>query len=101
MSSFDLGVLAMTVFIAAVGGVSIHWARADAGSRRARGGRVLFVLTLLGIGAIASAAAFARAQGLPPLGIVAGLLIVGMTWESPTPRRVPRAEPLSPDGQAS
>ena len=52
---------------------------------RARLGQRLFVVTLLSLGAVALFAAFARADGLAPLGLISGLLTVGMVWESPVP----------------
>ena len=104
MSTLEFGVLILTLACAAVGAWSIWWARAEPQSWRCRGGQVLFVVNLIGVGAAGLVAASARAQGLPALGLVAGLLIVGMMWEGPAPevRRtasIPRHIP--PDGQAS
>lgn len=109
MSTLDLGVLILTLITAAVGSWSIHWAKADPQSRRCRGGRILFVANLLTVGAVGLVAAFTRTPGLPPLGLVAGLLIVGMMWEGPeaNPRRTPprrapsRTPPVPPDGQST
>lgn len=86
MPILELSILAATVACAVVGGCCIYWAKADADSRRARWGRGLFVLTLLALGSTALVAVMTRSTGLPPLGLVSGLLVVGMLWEgSPQP----------------
>jgi hypothetical protein len=103
LSTLEFGVLILTLVYAAVGGWSIYWARAEPHSWRCRGGQVLFVVNLIGVGVAGLVAASARAQGLPPLGLVAGLLIVGMMWEGPAPevrRPAPIAQPIPPNGQA-
>ena len=102
MSTLEFGVLVLTLVTAAVGGWSIYWARAEPDSWRCRGGHLLFVMNLLALGAASLVAAVARAQGLPPLGLVAGLLIVGMMWEGPAPasrRATHVAHSIPPDGQ--
>ena len=103
MSRMELSVLALTLVTAAVGGWSIYWARSETPCWRGRGGRWLFVVNLLALGGAGSVAAFTRAQSLAPLGLVAGLLIVGMMWEGPPPtrRRTPLGQQLPPDGQMS
>jgi hypothetical protein len=98
LSNLDLAVLFMTFSTALVGSWSIHWARAEPDSRRCRRGRILFIVNLLAAGAAGLVAAFLRAQGLPPLGLVAGLLIVGILWESPVaPRRANATSPVPVD----
>src|SRR5258707_15836394 len=102
VSTLEFGVLVLTLVTAAVGGWSIYWARAEPDSWRCRGGHLLFVLNLLALGAAGLVAAVARAQGLPPLGLVAGLLIVGMMWEGPAPvsrRATHVTHSIPPDGQ--
>jgi hypothetical protein len=47
-------------------------------------GRILFVGTLLLLGAVMQLAAFYQAEGIVPLGLLAGLLLVLMLWESPS-----------------
>ena len=84
MSTLNGSVLVLTLVNAVVGGLSIYWARAEPQSWRCRGGCILFVLNLLALGIGGLIAASMRAQGLPPLGLVAGLLIVGMMWEGPS-----------------
>lgn len=93
----ELVVLCLTLITAVVGALSIYWARADRSCWRCHGGRVLFVVNLLAIGVTGLVAAFTRAQGLPPLGLVAGLLTIGMLWERPAgrPHSTP---PLVPSG---
>jgi hypothetical protein len=102
VSSLQLGVPLVTLLAATVGGWSIHWAKTDPYGWRCLGGRILFVVNLLGVGAAGLVAAFTRAQGLPPLGLVAGLLIVGMLWEGPaaTQRRPATSPHLPPDHPA-
>ena len=104
MSTLEFALLILTVVTAAVGGWSIYWARAEQVGWRGRGARILFVLNLFALGATGLVAAFTRAQGLPPLGLVAGLLIVAMMWEGPAPavhRPASAPQSLPPDGQAS
>jgi hypothetical protein len=48
-------------------------------------GRLLFVGAILILGGSAGAAALHRAEGLIPLGLVSGFLIMGMLWEVPQP----------------
>jgi hypothetical protein len=68
-----------------VGSCCIYWVKAKPCPVSARWGRRLFVVTLLSLGGMALVAAFVRANGLAPLGLLSGLLIVGMLWESPAP----------------
>lgn len=88
MSMLELAVTILTVATALVGTWSIYWARSEPPCWRCRGGRILFVVNLLTIGATGLVAAFTRAQGLPPLGLVAGLLTIGMLWERPAPKQI-------------
>ncbi|MBI3408115.1 MAG: hypothetical protein HY040_07135 [Planctomycetes bacterium] len=85
MSTFELMLIVVTTAGAFLGGLSIYWARGEDRQPRTRWGRRLFVMVLLGLGGLGLAAATARAHGLPPLGILAGLLVVAMLWESPEP----------------
>jgi hypothetical protein len=104
VSSLELAVLVLTLITGAVGGWSIYWARVEPPCWRCRGGRILFLVNLLALGAISLIAALARAQGLPPLGLVAGLLIVGMMWDGPARdrRRAPAGvQPIAPQGPAN
>jgi hypothetical protein len=81
----ELTVLIATLvgFVSGVG--SIYWVRVRPCPRRARWGRRLFVTTLVCLGGMALFAAIMHADGLAPLGLLSGLLIVGMLWESPAP----------------
>jgi hypothetical protein len=81
----EMTVLIATLLGAGMGGCSIYWVKVRPSSRHARWGRRLFVATLLSMGGTALLAALAHADGLSPLGLLAGLLIVGMLWESPAP----------------
>ncbi len=49
----------------------------------AKVGRRLFVAALLALGVVGLLAALAQHEGLAPLGLLAGLLIVAMLWEAP------------------
>jgi hypothetical protein len=97
VSMLELAVTVLTLVTAAVGAWSIYWARTEPHCWRCRGGRILFVINLLAIGGTGLVAAFTRAQGLPPLGLVAGLLTIGMLWERPAPK--PHAHPPAPSEQ--
>jgi hypothetical protein len=71
-----------------LGSWGILWARTSRVQGRASWGRTLFLGALVCLGASSLVAAVHRADGLAPLGLSAGLLVVGMLWESP--RRVGR-----------
>jgi hypothetical protein len=79
----ELIVLIATLLGLITGSFAIYWVRVKPSALRARLGRRLFVVTLLCLGGVALFAAFARADGLAPLGLLSGLLTVGMLWESP------------------
>lgn len=81
----EFTVLVATLLGSALGGWSIYWVKVHPSARHALWGRRLFVATLLKLGAFALVAALMRADGLAPLGLTAGLLIVGMLWESSSP----------------
>jgi len=90
VAALEFGVLLLTVLNALIGAWSLHWARSEPTCWRCRSGCILFAVNLLVLGITGIVAAVTRAQGLPPLGLVAGLLIVGMMWEGPI-RSLPRA----------
>ncbi len=79
----ELSVLIITLVGLLLGSGCIYWVKVRPCARRAWWGRRLFVLTLLLLGAAALVAAVTHADGLAPLGLLSGLLIVGMLWESP------------------
>jgi hypothetical protein len=83
--------LGLTLAGLVFGSWGILWARTARAQRLMVFGHGLFLATLLGLGASTLVAAFYRADGLVPLGLLAGSLVVGMFWESPRPRE---AEPL-------
>ena len=62
---------------------SVNWARKNYRERRAWWGRRLFTATLLLLGATILVAAILRADGLVPLSLLAGMLLVAMLWETP------------------
>ena len=77
--------LALAVLGLVLGTWGIVWARTS----RTRGliscGRGLFIGAILFLGAASLLAAFHRADGLLPLGLSAGALVVAMLWEIPSP----------------
>jgi hypothetical protein len=73
----------------------ICWARLSPRARLARWGQCLFILTFLALGAATFAAALYRLDGLAPLGLLSGLLVVGMVWDGPRPAA--RSLPVSDD----
>lgn len=79
----ELSVLIATLVGLLLGGCGIYWVKVRPCPRRAWWGGWLFVVTLLFLGAAGLVAALMRADGLAPLGLLSGLLIVGMLWDSP------------------
>lgn len=79
----EFSVLITTLLGLLSGSCCIYWVKVRPSARRAWWGHCLFVVTLLVLGATALVAAFVRADGLAPLGLLSGLLIVGMLWDSP------------------
>ncbi len=89
MSLLDLSLLESLLLVTTfagllVGALSIHWARSR--QSLANWGRRLFIATLLLLGGTGLVAAGARADGLVPLGLVAGFLVIGMLWDNPAPQ---------------
>jgi hypothetical protein len=66
-----------------MGSCCIYWVNVRPSARQAWWGRRLFVVALLILGGAALLAAFTHAEGLAPLSLLSGLLIVGMLWENP------------------
>jgi hypothetical protein len=83
VTGFNVVLLALTAAGAALGVWAICWARASRHPRRVAWGRLLFVLTQLAFALGGLVAAGHRADALAPLGLCAGLLVVGMVWEVP------------------
>ena len=81
----ELSVLVATLVGMLMGSWCIYWVKVRPSARHALWGRRLFVATLLKLGCMAFFAALMHADGLRPLGLLSGLLIVGMLWESPAP----------------
>jgi len=79
----ELSVLVIMIFGLLLGSCCIYWVNVRPCARLARWGRCLFVVILLILGGAALVAALTRAEGLAPLGLLSGLLIVGMLWEGP------------------
>jgi hypothetical protein len=83
MPDLELSLWLLTVASSVLGGLGILWARAGGDPATVSRGQRLFVLVLLAVGAGALVAAFHPAQGLVPLGLLAGWLVVAMLWETP------------------
>lgn len=94
MMLVELAVLIATVVGLFMGGGCIYWVKVKPCPRRARWGRWLFILTLVSLGVVALIAAILRADGLAPLGLLSGMLIVGMLWEGPVPAVQEDSTPL-------
>ncbi len=80
----ELWLASLTLSFLFLGGLSISLARSEHNPIRARWGRTLFIVVLLALGATGLIGAFLRAEGLAPLGLLAGLLVVAMLWECPS-----------------
>ena len=87
MSSFESWLLALTVIGLLLGAWGIAWARMGGSRVGVYVGRGLFIGTLLFLGANSLLAAWHRADGLAPLGLSAGFLVISMLWEAPTAGR--------------
>jgi hypothetical protein len=81
----ELWLLILAVAGMILGGWSIVLVRTHPRPTYVVWGRRLFVATLLGLGASILVAACAHAEALVSLGMLAGLLLVVMLWESPGP----------------
>jgi hypothetical protein len=83
MLDLELVLLTLTGIGLILGCLGIFLTRVCRTQRPMSWGRAVFVFTLLGLGAAGLVAAFHRADGLAPLGLVAGFLVIGMLWEVP------------------
>ena len=84
MSSFEARLLVLAVIGLVFGACGILWARTGGSRRGINVGRGLFIGAFLFLGANSSLAAWHRADGLAPLGLSAGFLLILMLWEAPT-----------------
>jgi hypothetical protein len=83
VSSFETWLLALMVIGLLSGGCGIVWARSGGSRGGVYMGRGIFIATLLILGASSLLAARHRADGLAPLGLSAGFLVIFMLWEAP------------------
>jgi len=79
----ELCLLTLTLAGLALGAWGILIARTSQAPHHASWGRALFLGALLCLGMSSVVAAVHRAEGLAPVGLSAGLLVVGMLWETP------------------
>jgi hypothetical protein len=84
VSFFEMWLLALMVIGLVVGGCGIVWTRVAGSPSGIYMGRGLFIGTLLFLGASTWLAARHRADGLAPLGLSAGFLVIFMLWEAPS-----------------
>jgi len=82
VANLDTWLLVVTVAGMAVGGCGILMVQTARASDRLSWGHGLFVTALLALGVSSLLAALTRADGLVLLGLAAGLLVVGMLWET-------------------
>jgi hypothetical protein len=94
MSGFEICLFLLTILAVLVGSWAIFWARNVEDTARQFWGRCIFVGTLFFLGAGALIAAWQKADGLVPLGLCAGFLVIGILWESPV--ETSRADMLVP-----
>jgi hypothetical protein len=92
MPELEIWLMALALVGLALGTWGIVWARFSQISSRSLCGRGMFVVAIVSLAVTSSVAAFHRAEGLVPLGLTAGLLVVGMLWEVP-----PQAEREGPE----
>ena len=83
MSSFEAWLLALTVTGLMFGACGILWARTGGSPSGINMGRGLFIAAFLFLGVNSALAAWHRADGLAPLGLSAGFLVIFMLWETP------------------
>lgn len=88
MLAIEFSLLALTLFCLILGGLGLLWGRASSCPHRTSMGRILFIGTLLLVGAGMQLAAFYEAEGIIPLGLLAGFLVVAMLWETPSSKMV-------------
>jgi hypothetical protein len=93
----ELAFLILSLLAAVVGPWSIIRASADLDSPGRSSGRLVFLATLLALGAATVIAAVHQAQGLVPLGLTAGFLVVGILWDGPRPGHHPADLVVKPD----
>lgn len=83
MAPLEIALACVTLAGLSVGGFSISLCRAEQQSIRCTFGRCLAFLALLSLGGAGLFAALTRSAGLVPLGLLVGLLVVMMLWETP------------------
>ena len=88
MLLFEYSLLLLAALCLLLGSLGILWGRCSNCPHRTFLGRAVFVGTLLLLGAAMQFAAFYQAEGIIPLGLLAGLLVVAMLWETPTSKVV-------------
>lgn len=83
MPDLEFWLLALTFLGVVLGVWGIVWGRASTLPERIVIGRSVFLATQCMLGGAGLVAAFYHAEGLVPIGLTAGMLVVIMLWESP------------------
>jgi hypothetical protein len=81
--TLELCLLALTFAGLVLGGWGVLWARSASVPQLNAWGRSIFLGTMLILGISSIVAAAHQADGLAPMGLVAGSLTVAMLWENP------------------
>ena len=82
MPDLEFWLLPLTLGGLLLGGCGILWGRSR-DALQVRRGRLLSVASLLALGISGLAAAWQRAEGLAPLGLAAGAVLLGVLWDLP------------------
>ena len=85
MIALNFGFFLLTFMGFLLGAWHLCWARCDHNSQRGWWARRLGFAALFCLGSVGLLAAGLRSSWLVPVGLLAGLLIVVMLWESPEP----------------
>ena len=88
MLLFEYSLIGFAGLCLLLGALGIMWGRCSNCPHRTFLGRAVFIGTLLLLGGAMQFAAFYQADGIIPLGLLAGLLVVAMLWETPTSKVV-------------
>jgi hypothetical protein len=93
MPDLEICLIALALVGLVLGAWGILWARFSQVKGRTTWGRGLFIATIIFLAISSSVAAFHHAEGLVPLGLTAGFLVIGMLWEAP-PHKLPALQEI-------
>jgi hypothetical protein len=89
MPELEVWLFALALVGLVIGAWGILWARCSQIRQRSSWGQSIFVASIVVLAGSSSVAAFHRAEGLVPLGLTAGFLVIGMLWEVPAQKLPP------------